>query len=173
MGEAEITCEAFPLSYELVAFNRKSPFGKLASATDLMRHEILYCEGSFWRDAGLNVLKPVFDQFLKYRLVVGAEMTSRHRWNQGMCFFTNEPRSKYLLRVTNFPNLNRMRIYEKNALAIAGPIDFRQVVDGYEEYDPDILIIQFEYFYPGQVGRPPFGDLRTKYTQELEEGEPV
>lgn len=52
--------------------NRHSSYSKLATVTDIMRHEILYNEGGFWRDSGMNILKPVFDKFLKYRLVVGA-----------------------------------------------------------------------------------------------------
>ena len=84
----------------------------------------------------MNIFKPVFDYFLKYKLVIGAERTLRHRWNQGMCFFANTPKSPHLYRVTNFRNINRMRIYSELALNIAGPFDFRQVVNGEEEYDP-------------------------------------
>lgn len=58
-----------------------------------MSHELMHREGGFWRDAGLNLLKPVLNYFTRYRLVIGAEMTIRFRWNQGMCFFGNEPGS--------------------------------------------------------------------------------
>ena len=135
--------------------NRHAGLNKLATITDIMRHEILYHEGGFWRDAGMNVLKPVFDLFLKYRLAVGAERTGRHRWNQGMCFFSNAPKVDHLFRITDYPNINKMRIYSDNALIIAGPFDFRQVVIGYEEYDPEVMLTSFEVFYPGQINRPP------------------
>lgn len=70
-----------------------------------------------------------------------------------MCFFANAPLSEHLLRVTNYRNLNRMQIYYQDALTIAGPIDFRQIVVGDEEQDPGILLIHYEYFYPGELGR--------------------
>jgi hypothetical protein len=31
---------------------------------------------------------------------------------------------------------------------IAGPYDFRQYIQGYDEYDPDFLIMGFDTFYP-------------------------
>ena len=36
-----------------------------------MRHELMYQHGGFWRDAGLNLFKPVFDHFTRYKLVIG------------------------------------------------------------------------------------------------------
>ena len=60
-----------------------------------------------------------------------------------------------MFRITNYPNINRMRIYSDNALVVAGPVDFRQVVRGYEEYDLDILMLPYEMFYPGELDRPP------------------
>ena len=93
--EEDITKETFPLTYDLVINlldfhkHRGSGFSKLATVTDIMRHEILYHEGGFWRDAGMNLFRPVFDQFLRYKLVIGSEKTFRSRWNQGMCFFGN------------------------------------------------------------------------------------
>lgn len=80
----------------------------------------------------MNIFKPVFDLFLKYNLVIGAERTGRYRWNQGMCFFANAPKVDNLKRITNFPNINKMRIYSNIALDIAGPFDFRQVLNGVE-----------------------------------------
>ena len=53
-----------------------------------------------------------------------------------MCFFGNAPKSDNLFRITNYPNINKMRIYADNALRIAGPIDFSQVLYGDEENDP-------------------------------------
>lgn len=108
-----------------------------------MRHEILYHQGGFWRDSGLNVFKPIFSKFLKYTLVIGAERSLRHRWNQGMCFFGNAPKSVNLERITGIPNINRMRIYDSVALAIAGPFDFRNVVVDMEEYSSEVLMMNF------------------------------
>ena len=54
-------------------------------------------------------------------------------------------------RINNFRNLNRMRIYDSYALSIAGPIDFRQLLVGQEEYDPGVLTLPYETFYPAQV----------------------
>lgn len=31
---------------------------------------------------------------------------------------------------------------------IAGPYDFRQYIQGYDEYDSDVLIMGFDTFYP-------------------------
>jgi hypothetical protein len=108
-----------------------------------MRHEILYHQGGFWRDAGMNMFKPIFNNFLKYDFVVGAERSLRHRWNQGMCFFANAPRSPHMARIVALPNINRMRIYGDVALDIAGPFDFRNTVIGYEEYSPSVLLLNF------------------------------
>ena len=94
-GEANITRENFPFTYEVIMNlldfqrNRNTGKNKLATITDIMRHEILYHEGGFWRDAGEDLLRPVFDRFLKYKLVVGAERTGRYRWAEGMCFYAN------------------------------------------------------------------------------------
>ena len=47
-GESDITKENFPFTYEMIMNmldfhrNRHSRYSKLASVTDLMRHEILY-----------------------------------------------------------------------------------------------------------------------------------
>jgi hypothetical protein len=55
-----------------------------------------------------------------------------------------------------------MKIYEGFPFDIAGPVDFRRVVDRDEEYDPESLILSFETFYPGQLGQHPAGDLCTE-----------
>lgn len=36
-----------------------------------------------------------------------------------------------------------MRIYSDDALSIAGPVDFRQLLVGQEEFDPDIILIPY------------------------------
>lgn len=116
--------------------NRHTRYSKLASVTDLMRHEILFNHGGIWKDAGMNFFRPIFDSLLKYRFVVGSDMTIRHRWTQSMCFYLIHPKEPRLHRIINYPNVNKMRIYEDNALLIAGPVDFRQAVVGSEEYNP-------------------------------------
>lgn len=118
----------------------------------------------------MNLFRPVFDQFLRYKLVIGGEVTIGFRWNQGMCFFGNQPRSEHLYRVSNYRNINRMRYYHYWAVTIAGPIDFRQVLAGDQEQDPRILIVHFEYFYPGQASHP-YGDQCLKRKHEIQKGE--
>jgi mannosyltransferase OCH1-like enzyme len=132
--EENITRENFPLSYDLIMnlirFNKASPYSKLATVTDIMRHEILFHEGGFWKDAGMNILRPIFDSFLTYKIAIAVDKMFRYRWLQGMCFFANAPKIENMWRVTDFRNLNRMRIYNSYASAIAGPIDFRQFLIG-------------------------------------------
>lgn len=79
----------------------------------------------------MNFFRPILNKFLKYDLVIGAERSLRHRWNQGMCFFGNIPKSPHMWRITAHSNVNRMRIYNDIALDIAGPFDFRNIVRGY------------------------------------------
>lgn len=118
----------------LLAYQKsgRSAYSKFATVTDLLRHELMYNHGGFWRDAGMNLFKNVFDNFVKYKLVIGSEATFAHRWDQGMCFYANEPKSENMYRVSNYRNVNRMRYYHQWAVTIAGPIDFRQVVIGDE-----------------------------------------
>lgn len=95
-----------------------------------MRHELLYREGGFWKDAGMNLLRPIFDKFRKYKLFLPVDKTFRYRWLQGMCVFGNMPKYENMWKITNFKNLNRMQIYRAYAISIAGPIDFRQLLQG-------------------------------------------
>lgn len=161
-----MTRENFPMTYDLlhnlIDFNRNSPYNKLATVTDILRHEILYREGGFWKDAGMNLLRPVFDDFRKYKIVLPVDRTFRFRWLQGMCFFANAPKLPNMWRITNYRNLNRMKIYDNDAMKIAGPVDFRQFVNGYEEYDPEYLLMPYETFYPGQITQHPENDRCTK-----------
>lgn len=94
--EENITRQNFPNTYDLIQtflkFNKHSPYGKLASVTDFMRHQILYYEGGIWKDAAMNFLRPIFDKFLKYKLVLPVDRVGRYRYLQGMCFFGNMPR---------------------------------------------------------------------------------
>lgn len=64
-----------------------------SAVVDLMRYEILYHEGGFWRDMGMNLLRPMFDSFLKYRLVVGTQRGFRARWSQWSGFMAVAPKS--------------------------------------------------------------------------------
>ena len=137
----------------LLEFNKHSPFLKFASTTDIMRHEILYREGGFWKDAGVQFLKPILDKFLKFKLAIPTDRGNRYRWLQGMCFFANMPGYDNLLRINNYRNLNRMRIYDNDAMMVAGPIDFRQLLISEEEYDIDVLVMPYDSFYPGQTNQ--------------------
>lgn len=65
-----------------------------------------------------------------------------------MCLFANEPRYPGLLRIINHRNTNNYNIFLRDAMQIAGPYDFRQYIQGYEEYDPDVLVLGFDSFYP-------------------------
>lgn len=131
----------------------------------------MYRNGGFWRDAGMNLFKNVFDHFTRYELVIGSEATFAHRWDQGMCFFANKPHSENIYRVSNYRNVNRMRFYHQWAVTIAGPIDFRQVIYGDEEAHPNILMIHFEYYYPAQASHYPYGDRCLKKVEDVKEGE--
>ena len=126
----------FPYTFDilntLIAFNKHSPYNKLATVTDILRHEILYHEGGFWKDAGMNMLRPILDKFLKYKLVLPVDRIFKYRYLQGMCFFGNAPKYENLMRINSYQNINRMRIYQKDPLTIAGPVDFRQLLIGQE-----------------------------------------
>lgn len=91
----------------------------------------------------MNFLRPIFDKFLKYRLVLPVDKIGRYRYEQGMCFFANMPHYENMLRINNYRNLNRMRIYIRDALNIAGPIDFRQLLIGQDEFDKEILVLPY------------------------------
>jgi mannosyltransferase OCH1-like enzyme len=97
--EENITQKNFPVAHDvikiLIAYQKsgKSAYKKYATIVDMMRHEITYEHGGFWRDAGLNIYKPVFDRFTKYKIAIGAAWTLNYRWSQGMCFYAIEPRS--------------------------------------------------------------------------------
>ena len=73
-GEANITKVAFPQTYEILRnlfkLQNKNQ-NKLASISAIMRHEILFHKGGFYRDTNFNTMKPVFVQFLKYNIVIG------------------------------------------------------------------------------------------------------
>lgn len=114
----------------LEEFNSRSPFNKFATMTDILRHEALYKFGGFWKDAAMNILRPVLDDFRKYKLALPTDKTLRHRWLQGMCIFGNEKGYAGLLRVVERRHLSRMRIYNNDPMDIAGPVDFRWLVMG-------------------------------------------
>jgi hypothetical protein len=115
----------------------------------------------------MNVLRPIFHKFTKYRIAIAVDKTFRYRWLQGMCFFANAPKTINMWRITNYRNINRMRLYHPYASSIAGPIDFRQFIIGQEEYDPQTLCMPYETFYPAQVTEHPEKDRCTKRKEEL------
>lgn len=59
-----------------------------------------------------------------------------------------------------------MRIYHNYAMIIAGPIDFRNLVIGQEEYDPEFLMIPYEAIYPAQTEHP-LKDLCLRSKEEI------
>ena len=134
-GSKDITRENFPRSYDLIQtlleVDKFTRFSKRATVADVMRHEILYNEGGFYMDSSMVLFKRVFDKWLSYKLVVNAELSFRHRWSSNMCFFAVMPKYPGLLRLINRANTNTYKIYKKDAMGIAGPHNFRQVVRGY------------------------------------------
>jgi hypothetical protein len=60
--------------------------------TDILRHEILYREGGIWKDAAFDILRPLPDSFLRYKLVLPTDRIYQARYLQGMCFFANIPK---------------------------------------------------------------------------------
>lgn len=115
---------------------------------DVMRHEILYREGGFYMDTSMMLFGDIFYKWLSYKAVLAAERTFRHRWSQSMCFFAVMPKFPGLLRIISHTNTNKYNIYLRDAVMIAGPNDFRQLIQGEEEYDPDILLMEYATFYP-------------------------
>ena len=144
-----------------------STYNKYGVVTDLFRHELMYRRGGFWRNTGMNLLRNVFDDFTRYEMVIGTDLTFRHRWNQVMSFFANEPLSENLHRVVTYQNINRMRFYYPEAASIAGSIDFRQVVQGDEEQNPNILILHQLYYYPSQANHYPYRDKCLKRVEDF------
>ncbi len=110
----------------------------------------------------MNLLRPIFDKFLKYKLMLPVDRIFKYRYLQGMCLFGNAPKFENILRVTRYQNLNRIRVYQADAMQIAGPVDWRQLLIGEEEFNPDFLLLPYETFYPGQVGQHPENDLCVK-----------
>ena len=51
-----------------------------------------------------------------------------------------------------------MRIFSGDPFPIAGPIDWRQVVHGQEEYDPESLMVPKERFNPAALSFHPEPD---------------
>ena len=134
-----------------------------------MRHEILYNEGGFWKDAGMDFLHPILDKFRKYKLMIHQDMVGLFRIHQGMCLYGHIPKLENARRINNFRNLNRMRIFTGDPFPIAGPIDWRQVVHRQEEYNPEFLMVPLERFNPGPFYFHPEPDVCI--TQKLLPGE--
>jgi hypothetical protein len=115
---------------------------------------VLYYEGGFYMDTSMVLFKNIFYKWLSYKLVLATERVFRHRWAQSMCIFGVMPRFPGLLREILPNNTNRYNIFLRDALEIAGPHDFRWLVRGAEEYDPDYLIMDYEAFYPMSYNLP-------------------
>jgi hypothetical protein len=151
-GEANITREKFPRSYDLLRNIQKVDkglrFSKLATMADVLRHEVVYEEGGFYMDTSMLLFNSIFDEWLSYKLVMPTERIFRHRWAQSMCIFGAMPKFPGFLREISLNNTNRYNIFLRDAMEIAGPHDFRWIVRGVEEYDPDYLILDYETFYP-------------------------
>lgn len=99
-------------------------------------------------DTSMMLFNNVFEQWLSYKVVIPTLHPFRHRWIESMCLFANEPKYPGLLRIISHYNTNRYNIFHRDAMQIAGPYDFRQYIQGFDEYDPDILVMGFEYFFP-------------------------
>jgi hypothetical protein len=106
--------------------------------TDIIRHELLYHEGGFWKDAGMNVLRPIFHKFTKFGLSSQSTRPSGTDSSRE-CASLSTPKNYQYAAHHDYRNINRMRLYHPYASRIAGPIDFRQFIIGQEEYDPQTL----------------------------------
>ena len=65
-----------------------------------------------------------------------------------MCFYASMPGLPSLLRMISAPYTNRQNLWLQNAIEIVGPNAFRESIRGYEEYDPDYLLLNYETFAP-------------------------
>jgi hypothetical protein len=83
-----------------------------------------------------------------------------------MSNFGAMPKLPNFWRLTNFRNLNRMRIYNAWALTIAGPTDFSQLIKPQEESDDDFLLLPFDAVHPAQ-GEHPIPDLCLRQTEDI------
>jgi hypothetical protein len=176
--DKDITPENFPLSYELLRtvgeLNKRSKFSKGATMADMMRHEILYREGGFYMDTSMYLFDDVLEKWLSYKAVLPSDVTFRHRWSQGMCLYGHVAGFAPVLRAISYFNTNRYNIFLRNALDIAGPDDFKQLVLGGEEYDPDYLVLRFDVFYPMAYRLPNSFETYCAIQKELlEEGEEI
>ena len=148
----DITRENFPFTHDILQnlyrIENVSRFSKRASMADTMRQEIIYHHGGFYMDSSMFLFSNIFNRWLSYKLVMPTERTFRHRWSQSMCVFGMVPQFPNLLRGLSPNNTNRFNIWYKDALSIAGPHNFRYLVRGMEEYDPDYLIMAYDSFYP-------------------------
>ena len=108
-----------------------------------MRHEIIYNEGGFYMDTSMRLFNRMLSKWLSYKFVVSTERVFRHRWSQSMCFFGAMPKFSGIARKIAINNTNHWDLFHQDAMEIAGPSDFRWAVRGYEEYDPDYLIMDY------------------------------
>jgi len=78
----------------------------------------------------MYLFNDVFNQLLSYKVVISTLNPFKHRWIQSMCFFANEPKYPGLLRIISHYNTNRYNVYERDAMRMAGPYDFRHYIKG-------------------------------------------
>jgi hypothetical protein len=120
-------------------------------------------------DSGQNVLRPMFQKFLKFKLAITVDKSGRFRWLQAMSSFGAVPKLPNFWRLTNFRNLNRLRIYNAWALSIAGPVDFSQLIKGQEESDEEFLLMPFDVVHPAQISEHPEQDLCVRRADTIED----
>ena len=175
----DITRENFPLSYDLIQtlfkVDKFTRFSRMATVADVLRHEILYNYGGFYMDTSMKLFSNVFNEWLSYRVVIPTLDTVRYRWVESMCIFANEPKYPGLLRIISSYNTNRYNIFHKEAQQIAGPYDFIQFIQGYEEYDPDVLIMGFDKFYPldYRIESDIYASMCATWEKHLHEGDEI
>jgi hypothetical protein len=150
------------MSYDLLqnVYNMEniSRYSKRATMADIMRHEIMYNHGGFYMDTSMYLFDNVFYKWLSYKLALATERPYRHRWAQSMCIFGVMPKFHGLLRIISHNNTNRYNLWLRDAMEIAGPHNFRWMVRGMEEYDPDYLIMSYDTFYPITYSIPDYFD---------------
>jgi len=70
-SKANITREAFPLSYELLmniySCNKFTRYSKMATMADVMRHELVYNEGGIYMDTSMLLFNRAMYKWLSYK----------------------------------------------------------------------------------------------------------
>ena len=130
----------------------------MATMADVMRHEIMYYHGGVYMDTSMLLFNRVLYKWLSYKVFLSTEHMFRHRWMQNMCIFAVAPRYPGLWRIIQPNNTNRYNIFLRDAMEIAGPANFRHFIKGAEEFDEDILLLDFDAFYPMTYAKDNYGE---------------